>query len=180
MEDKKVIGAIIGVLSLVAIIVIVLLLKGNSKSIDIELNTNYKSLVGIKVESDVILVIDDKDNVSNILYLNDKSVTSLSNQKIEGKTLEKAIRLVIDKLKNNNEFNNGDDLIITRYDNNSVYSKVLTELNKEFVIYGVDNKILEENSSIDSKISELNIKDSTNDINTLYEYSKSLLKKLEI
>lgn len=176
MEDKKVIGAIVGVLSLVAIIVIVLLLKGNSKSIDIELNTNYKSLVGIKVESDVILVIDDKDNVSNILYLNDESVTSLSNQKIEGKTLEKAIRLVIDKLKNNNEFNNGDDLIITRYDDNSVYSKVLTELNKEFVIYGVDNKILEENSSIDSKISELNIKDSTNDINTLYEYSKKLLK----
>ncbi len=179
MENKKVIGVIIGALSVVVIVLVVMMLKGNNKSVNIELNTNYKSLIGIKTKSDIILVIDDKDNVSNILYLNDQSAKTFANQKIEGKNLEKAIELVVDKLKNNDEFNDASKLVITRYDDNDIYIKVLSELNKEFVIYGVDNKIVEESSTLDSKIMELKISDSSFGIDKLYEYSKKILKNYE-
>ena len=176
MDNKKMLGIIIGIISVIVIVFVVVILKGSTKSIDIKLNEDYKSLVGITVNSDIILVIDNKNRVSNILYLNEKSVKVFANQKIEGKDYTKAIELIVDKLKNNNEFNNGEELIITKYDENTIYSNILTEINKEFVIYGVDNKIEELSSTLESKITSLNITDSTNDIKTLYNYSKKLLE----
>lgn len=178
MDKKKSLGIIIAVCILLFIILIVILFRNNAKSIDIKLSSNYKSVIGIKVDSDILIVIDNKNRVSNILFLNDKSTLVLANQRIEGKPLSKAIELIVDKLKNGNEFNNGDDLLLTRYDNNSIYSNVLEELNKEFVIYGVDNKIIELDSTIIDKKQELNISDLSNDIESLYEFSIKKLKNL--
>lgn len=178
MEDKKVFGIIIGILTVIAIIVMIVFLKGNSKSIDIKLNENYKSVVGITVESDIILLVDDKNNISNILYLNEKSVKTFANQGLEGKNLDKGIELIVDKLKNNNEFNPSNELILTQYDYNdkSIYNNISTLLNKEFVIYGVDNKIVTVTSTLKEKITNLNISNSNDEIKSLYEYSKKLLK----
>lgn len=178
MEDKKVFGIIIGIVSIFAIIITIILLKGNSKSINIKLNENYKSAVGITVESDIILLIDDKNNISNILYLNEKSVKTFANQGIEGKDLDKGIELIVDKLKNNSEFNPSNELVLTQYDykDKSIYNNVSTLLNKEFVIYGVDNKITPVASTFKEKIINLNLDSSSNEVKTLYEYSKKLLK----
>lgn len=178
MDKKKSLGIIIGICILLFIILIVILFRNNGKSIDIKLSDNYKSIIGIKVDSDVLIVIDNKNIVSNILFLNDKSTLSLANQRIEGKPLSKAIELIVDKLKNNNEFDNGGELFLTRYNDNSIYSTVLSELNKEFVIYGVDNKIVELNSTLDIKKKELNISDSSTDIKSLYEFSLKKIKNL--
>ena len=127
-----------------------------------------------------MLLIDNNDKVSNILYLNDEAVSSLANKKIEGKDYKKAIELIIDKMKNNNEFNNGDEFTVYKYEDSFTYSEIITELNKEFVIYGVDNKLNEKTNSLGNKLNELKINstaDSKKDLENLYNYSKELLTK---
>lgn len=173
------IGTIIGILVFILIVIIVVIISFNTKSKNIKLTTNYKSLIGVKVESDIILVINQKDKVSNILFLNSKSVSTLANQKIEGKNIDKAVELIVDKLKNKEEFNHSSSLSLIRYDNDSIYNKVLEQLNKQFVIYGVDKSIVEETSTIGIKIDELKLNKTNNDLDNLkllYNYSKKNLK----
>ena len=180
MNKKVLLGSIIGIVVVAIIVVIVAVFSVSTKSIDIKLDTNYKALIGVKVNSEVILVVNQKDKVSNIIYLNDESITSLANQKIEGKDIPTAIELVIDKLKNNNEFNNGEELIVTKYEDNGIYSSLIQELNKECVVYGIDNKMVETTGNIADKLNELNIVTGTNtkeNIIKLDEYSKELLSK---
>lgn len=179
-KDKKLLmGTIIGILVFILIVIIVVIMSFNTKSKNVKLTTNYKSLIGVKVESDIILVINQKDKVSNILFLNSKSVSTLANQKIEGKSIDQAIELIVDKLKNKEEFNHSSSLSLIRYDNNSIYSKVLEQFNKQFVIYGIDKSVVEETSYIGLKIDELELERTNNDLDNLkllYNYSKKNLK----
>lgn len=180
MKKKLVLGTVIAIFIVAILIGIITVLSINTKSKNIKLDTNYKSIIGIKVNSEVILVINQKDKVSNILYLNEESAKTLANQKIEGKDIPTAIELIVDKLKNSNEFNNGEELELTKYEDNSLYATVLQELNKEFVVYGVDNKIIEKNNTIQSKLNELNMttkNDIKEDLISLDDYSKNLLNQ---
>ena len=179
MNKKKILIIVIAIFCLFLIIGVVTILKVNSKSENIKLELNYKSLVGVTVDSDIILVINQKDIVSNIIYLNDTSVLDLANQKIEGKDISTAIELIVDKLKNQGEFDNGDILYLTKYDNVS-FSKVMEEFNKEFVVYGISNKIIEKDGNLDTKLNQLDL-ETNDDVNKklkiLDEYSKKLLRK---
>ena len=180
MNKKVKIGLLIGILIVIFIVGIVMLLAINTKSIDVKLDKNYKALIGIEVNSKIILVINQKDKVSNIIYLNDESVNSLANQRIEGKDIPTAIELIIDKLKNNNEFNHKEDLNIIKYEDNGIYSNIIQELNKQFVIYGIDSKINEKNLNINDKLNELDIETGINtkeNLVKLDEYSKNNLSK---
>lgn len=180
MKKKLVLGTVIAILIVAILVGIITVLSINTKSKNIKLDTNYKAIIGIKVNSEALLVINQKDKVSNILYINEESVKTLANQKIEGKDIPTAIELIVDKLKNSNEFNNGSELELTKYEDNSIYSTVLQELNKEFVVYGVDNKIIEKDSTIQEKLNELNITtkgDIKEDLISLDNYSKKLLSK---
>ncbi|MDO5003127.1 MAG: hypothetical protein Q4E39_02730 [bacterium] len=179
-KDKKLLmGTIIGILVFILIVIVVVIMSFNTKSKNVKLTTNYKALIGVKLESDIILVINQKDKVSNILFLNSKSVSTLANQKIEGKSYDKAIELIVDKLKNKEEFNHSSNLYLIKYDNDSIYNKVLEQFNKQFVIYGVDKSIVEQTSSINFKLDELKISKTDNNIDnlkSLYDYSKKNLK----
>lgn len=177
---KKIILTFIIILITGIIIGISTLISNNNKSKNIELNINYKALIGIKVKSDIIIVINEKNKVSNILYLNEDSTKSIANQKIERKELTKAIELIIDRLKNNNEFNNNEILYLTNYGDNSIYETILEEVNKQFVVYGINNQIKEESSTISFKINELKLENSSKElenIKQLDKYSKKLLKE---
>lgn len=179
-NKKLVMGTIIGILVLIVIIAIVVVMVFNTKSKNIKLDTNYKSLIGVKVESDIILVINQEDKVSNILFLNSKSISTLANKKIEGKPYDKAIELIVDKLKNAEEFNHSNSLYLIKYDDGGNYSKVLEQFNKQFVIYGVDKSVVEQTSTINLKLDELKL-DKTNNVpdnlKLLYEFSKNNLEK---
>lgn len=178
-NKKLVIGTIVGVLVLIVLIAIIVIMVLNTKSKNIKLNTNYKSLIGVKVESEVVLVINQKDKVSNILFLNKKSVSTLANKKIEGKSYDKAIELIVDKLKNSEEFNHSNSLYLVKYDDGGNYSKVLEQFNKQFVIYGVDKSVVEQTSSINFKLDELKINKTDNNVDnlkSLYDYSKKNLE----
>lgn len=180
MKKKLVLGTVIAILIVAILVGIITVLSINTKSKNIKLDTNYKAIIGIKVNTEVILVINQKDKVSNIIYLNEESVKTLANQKIEGKDIPTTIELIVDKLKNSNEFNNGSELELTKYEDNSLYTTVLQELNKEFVVYGVDNKIIENSNDIQTKLNELNITtkdDIKENLISLDNYSKKLLSK---
>lgn len=178
MNKKLLLGSLIAVVVVVIIVAIITILSINTKSKNIKLDTNYKAIIGVQVNSDVILVINQEDKISNILYLNKKSVSSLANQKIEGKDILTAIELIVDKLKNSNEFNNGEELELIKYEDNSIYSSVVQEFNKQFVVYGVNNDLVEKTANISDKLKELDIKTNNNskeDLISLYQYSKALL-----
>lgn len=180
MKKQLVLGTVIAIFIVAVLVGIITVLSINTKSKNIKLDTNYKAIIGMKVNSEVILVINQKKKISNILYLNEESVKTLANQKIEGKDIPTVIELIVDKLKNSNEFNSGEEIELIKYEDNSIYSTVLQELNKEFVVYGVDNKLLEKNSTIQEKLTELNITTKDNikeDLISLDNYSKKLLSK---
>ena len=179
MNKKKLEMILISIVMVISIIIVVVILSMNSKSYDIKFDSNYKAYVGIKVNSDIILVINNKNKIANILFLNKDAVDTLANQKIEGKDIDTAIELIVDKLKNKGEFNNGENLYLTSYVNNNIYSSILSNLNKNFVIYGIDNKLIEQTSNLSIKLDELNLRsenDELSNLKELYNCSKKLLK----
>ena len=126
-----------------------------------------------------ILLINKNEKVSNIIFLNEKSVNLLSNKKIEGKSIDQAIKKIVDIMKNNNSFEESDELLLINYDNNSLYSTIKSELNKELVVYGVDKQITEDSNNLQKKSEELNIKKKStteSSLEQLYDYSKELLQ----
>ncbi len=180
MKKNLIVSSIISIIIIFLIIIGIYFLTTNNKSKNIKLDSNYKALIGLRMNSDIILVINQKDKVSNILYLNKTSASTLANQKIEGKDLALAVELIVDKLKNKNEFDNGEELYITRYSQDKIYATFIEELNKEFVIYGIDNKLVEQTDDLSTKLNQLKLKttDSTiTNIETLYQYSKKILTK---
>lgn len=180
MKKNLLVGSIIGIVLILIIIIVVIFFQSNVKSKNVKFDSNYKSYIEIKLDSDIILMISQKDTVSNILYLNEESVDTLANQKIEGKKINQAIELIVDKLKNNNEFDNTEEINLIKYKNDSTYTDIVTFLNKEFVIYGINNKLVENEGNLEEKVISINkeIKSSEKDnLHVLYEYSKELLKK---
>lgn len=149
-------------------------LNGNIK-LDTE---NYLTSVEVKSKSHFIIFINKNNKISNIIFLNGYSIKSLYKQNIEGKDISKGIELIVDKLKNNNEFNNNDTFQLIDYGNSTIYNEIKTEFNKEFVIYGVNKNILDGESSLNEKLISLNydISNNQNDnLKTLYNHSLNLI-----
>lgn len=182
MKDKKIV-ILVSVIVVLAIIVIVFITKSvleNGKSINIKLDErNFLGAVEIKGSPDFILLINKNEKVSNIIFLNEESVNLLSNKKIEGKSIDQAIKKIVDIMKNNNSFEESDELLLINYDNNSLYPTIKSELNKELVVYGVDKQITEDSNNLQKKSEELNIKKKStteSSLEQLYDYSKELLQ----
>ena len=149
-------------------------LNGNIK-LDTE---NYLTSVEVKSKSHFIIFINKNNKISNIIFLNGYSIKSLYKQNIEGKDISKGIELIVDKLKNNNEFNDNDTFQLIDYGNSTIYNEIKTEFNKEFVIYGVNKNILDGESSLNEKLIRLNydISNNQNDnLKTLYNHSLNLI-----
>ena len=183
MKNKNILIVVISVIVLIFLILMIMLgknLMNSRKSINIKLNKDsYLALVEVISNSNFIMVINKDNKVSNLLFLNDESL-NLSNKNIEGKTIEEAVKLIVDHLKNNDEFSSDSEFKLVNYDSSSIYSKVLEEFNKEFVIYGVDKNIIENTEILSSKVTSLNLEVKDNEldnIETLYNYSKSILEK---
>lgn len=185
MKNKNILIIVISVIVLIILMLMIILgknLMSNRKSINIKLDTdNYLATTEVISKSNFILIINKDNKVSNIVFLNNESL-NLSNKNIEGKTIEEAVKLIVDHLKNNDEFNDNSEFKLINYNNSSIYSNILEEFNKEFVIYGVDKNIKESSETLSSKITSLNLEVKDNELDnveTLYNYSKNLLEKNE-
>ena len=61
-------------------------------SSNIELDyENYKGIVEYSADVNFMLVINKSNEVSNIIFLDENSISSLSDKKIEGMSIEKAL-----------------------------------------------------------------------------------------
>ena len=183
MKNKKIM-ILVGAIVVLAIVIIGFIIKTvleNGKSINIELDQkNFLGAVEIKSDADFILLINENEKVSNIIFLNEESVILLSDKRIEGRSIEQAIKKIVDIMKNNNSFEKSNELLLVDYENSSLYTTDKNELNKELVVYGVDKQITESSNNLQKKLEELNIKKQSNDessLEQLYYYSQELLQK---
>ena len=107
MKNKKIM-ILVGAIVVLAIVIIGFIIKTvleNGKSINIELDQkNFLGAVEIKSDADFILLINENEKVSNIIFLNEESVILLSDKRIEGRSIEQAIKKIVDIMKNNNSF----------------------------------------------------------------------------
>lgn len=140
----------------------------------------YLTSVEVKSKSNFILFINKKNKVSNIIFLNGYSINTLYKQKIEGKNIETAIELIVDKLKNGNDFNDIGDIQLIDYGNKGIYNEVKTEFNKQLVIYGVDKNITDGSTTLKDKLVSLNYDVSdkdTENLKKLYDISINLISQ---
>lgn len=145
---------------------------------NISLDTdNY--LTAVEVNSDVsfILLINNQQKISNIIYLNDKSVEGLYKKGIENNSYTKGIPLIIENLKNSNYFQ--ENVILIDYGNEGVFSKIKEEFNKQFVIYGINKQITSDTTTLNNKVQSLGLTTETsnqiNNLKFLYSYSLDVI-----
>ena len=116
--------------------------------------------------------------VSNIIYLNNKSVTNLYNKQIEGKNIDKAIELIVSNIKDNLT-----DIELVNYGNQDIFDKVVEQINKQFIIFAINKEIKITNSSLKDKLKELklSVKSRQEDnIKQLYYYSLETINNSNI
>lgn len=153
----------------------------NDLSGNVKLDTDkYLTSIEVKSKSNFIIFINKKKKISNIIFLNGHSIKSLYKQNIEGKDISKGVELIVDKLKNSNEFNDDSTFQLIDYGNTNIYNEIKTEFNKEFVVYGVDKAILDGKSSLQEKLESLNYNvsnDQKDNLKELYNHSLNMISK---
>lgn len=153
----------------------------NDLSGNVKLDTDkYLTSIEVKSKSNFIIFINKKKKISNIIFLNGHSIKSLYKQNIEGKDISKGVELIVDKLKNSNEFNDDSNFQLIDYGNTNIYNEIKTEFNKEFVVYGVDKAILDGKSSLQEKLESLNYNvsnDQKDNLKELYNHSLNMISK---
>lgn len=149
--------------------------KSKNREIDI---SNYKSMVEVSLSSgpDFIIVIDKKDKISNIKFLNKDSLV-LNDIDIMDKSLSDGILTFMEKLWNDNYFDNEVSIKLICYDDKDISDLIYQELNKSLVILGIKGNILRENSSFDelSKKLDIDYNDDKTFLKYLGEYSRKII-----
>lgn len=139
---------------------------------------NYLTSVEIKSKSNFMLFINKEKKISNIIFLNGYGIKSLYKKKIENKSINKGIEIIVNSLKNNNEFDGNEQFKLINYGDNAIFDKIKIEFNKQFVIYGIDKYILSDKSTLELKLDNLdvtNIKQRDQQLKKLYDISINLI-----
>ncbi len=145
-------------------------------SSNIELDyENYKGIVEYSADVNFMLVINKSNEVSNIIFLDENSISSLSDKKIEGMSIEKALYNIVELLNKDNLFNK--NIILTSYQNNNCIDLVYNEVNKNLVIFGSSLKVNKNSENLSDRVNELKLEGGSleDNVKILYEYSKMLL-----
>lgn len=152
---------------------------GGNNSLDLE---NYNTAVEIDCDANFILLLNNDLVVSNILYLNDQSVDSLYNKGIEKKVLNEAIQSIMENLNNKSLFTNTNFITITSYGDFSSFDNMINLINDKLTEYGVNKKVIINNKTLKTKITELDLvykNDDKKDLKTLYYYSLDVISKYQ-
>ena len=170
-------------LKLICIFLLIFLTFGcnnnsSEKKLDVD---NYKSLVEISIDDkpDFMLIINKSNNIDHIFFLNEYS-KSLYNQNIEGKSIEDGMKILMQRLWEENSFNVDDSVVkLINYRDLGVYETIKSEINKNFVILGINGNVIELGGSISEVINDLgyNYKDDKTSLEELDKYSKKVINK---
>lgn len=152
---------------------------GGNNSLDTK---NYNTAVEIDCGANFILLFNKKSEITNILYLNSSSVSTLYNKNIENTNIEEAIKFIVESLNNENFFNNINEITLINYGNLSIFDNTVEEFNKNLGIYGISKKLVTTSKTLEDKISELNLTYKNNtekDLKSLYYYSLDIINKYQ-
>lgn len=178
MKNKKIMIVSILIISVVLLFFIVVSIMKSSKSIDISLEKDYEDIIYVSDKAEFLLVLKD-EKVVNILFLNKEASKSLANKKIEGKDIEKATELIIDHLKNDNLLNDTSNIEIKSLKQSNSYQKTTSSFNKNLVIYGISKEAVNGSFTLDTVLTKFHLEDKkqeADNVETLYQYSKELIK----
>lgn len=187
MNKKKLILILISTVCFIGILIAVGI--NLIKSVMIELSdnklldtANYLTAVEVDSEAKFIMFFNKQEQISNIIYLNNKSVDSLYQKDIENKDIATSINLIIDNLNKNGVFTSVKNVILIDYGNDKLFSKVKAEFNKQFINYGISKDISYEVKTLKEEILSLNLKyknSQSKNLKQLYNYSLDLINNVK-
>lgn len=178
MKNKKIMIGSLFVVCILLILLVVLFMMKSGKSMDIPLENDYDDVILVSDKAEFLLVLKE-DKVSNILFLNKKAVSALADKKIEKKSTDEAIELIIDHLKNDNLLNDSDNMEVKSLKQSDSYQKVTSSFNKNLVIYGINKEIMNGSFTLDTVLTKFHLEEKKKEqenIETIYQYSKGLIK----
>lgn len=164
----------------VFVLTICLFLGGCKSSNDNITNDDYFTMIEVLVTDgpNFSLVINKDNVVSHILFLNNKS-TFLSDSKVEGKGIDKAISIVMEQIWNKDYFNSNKDIELINYGDNEIYNKFYQEVNKNLVILGINGSVIKNESTLEEKsiLLDISYEGELEFLNELKVYSNKLVKE---
>lgn len=178
MKNKKVVIVSILVISIALLFLIVVSVMKSSKSIDISLEKDYEDIIYVSDKAEFLLVLKG-EKVANILFLNKEASKSLANKKIERKSIEEAVELMIDHLKNDNLLDDTSNMEVRSLKQSNSYPKITSSFNKNLVIYGISKEIVNGSFTLDTILTKFHLEDKkeeADNIEMLYQYSKELIQ----
>ncbi len=136
---------------------------------------NYKGIVEYSSDVNFMLVINNSNKVSNIIFLDKLSISTLADKKIEGMSIDKAVYKIIELLNEDKLFSK--NIILTSYQDNDSIDLVYNEVNKNLVIFGSAAKVNKNSEDLSSRVNELKLNGGSRkeNLKALYDYSKLLL-----
>lgn len=151
--------------------------KSNNSNIT---SDDYFTMIEVLVPNgpNFSLVIDKDSKVSHVLFLNSDS-TFLSDSKVEGKSMDKAISVLMEDMWNKNYFNDNKDIELINYGDSEIYNSFYQEVNKNLVILGIGGSVINSESTLEKKAVALEIsyESDLDFLNELKKYSNNLVKE---
>lgn len=164
----------------VFVLIICLFVSGCKNSNDSVTSDDYFTMVEVLVSEgpNFSLVIDKNSEVKHILFLNNESVF-LSDSKVEGKSIDKAISIVMEKIWNKNYFNDNKGIELINYGDEEIYNTLYQEVNKNLVILGINGSVIKGDNTLEKKSVTLGIpyEEDLQFLNELKKYSNKLVKE---
>lgn len=191
LENKTtiIITCVVALIFIIGIVVLfgkgkISILSNNKMSSTADFNRQtYKGIVEYSGDINFFFIVDNRNRVSNILFLGDDSIKILANKKIEGKNVEDATYDVIDLLNGKKLLSK--NIVLTSYQDNDSVTLIEKGLNRSLVVFGSGIQISRDSRLFADRIRELGVATNGNGneidaIKSLYDYSQILLSNSSI
>lgn len=176
-KEIEKIGNAIKIVIFICLVIAVIIINGIPQlkqalgSSDLYYNiNNYSSIVGIEIEdeADFALVLNE-EKVIGILFFNNDALI-MYNQNIEKKEIEQALDIITRQL---NEYSINRSIKIINYgQDDTIYDKIKIYMNKKY-----PTKVTFNTGDLVNKAKSLGLNEDEEIIDSLYNYSNSLIKE---
>ncbi len=139
-------------------------------------DSSYEGVVEYSADVDFMFVINKEHKVSNLIFLEQKSLNALKDKNIEGSNIETAVYEAIRILNEEKLFT--QNIILTSYQSNNCLSLVEAQVNKNLIVFGSNVKVSNQTLKLSERLSELGLESKGTDVENvkmLYDQSKNKL-----
>lgn len=139
-------------------------------------SSEYKGIVEYSGDVNFMFIVNNKDKVTNLVFLDKKALDVLKDKNIEGSNIESAVYDIVKILNEQNLFTK--NIILTAYQNNDVLSLIEAQINKNLIVFGSNVQVSSQTSTLNEKLNILGLEAKGTDIENvevLYKQSKNRL-----